>query len=512
MATTRNEKSARNMVYVIFKQVFLLFLNFLAKTVFVHFMGKEFLGLNGIFNNIFLLFSFAEFGMGTAMIYSFYEPLATGDKEKCAALYQYFKKLYYGMSLFLIVAGLVIIPLLPWIIDLDMNLGNIIIYYLFYMVSTFISNLFLYKSNLLIADQNQYLVSRILLIIESLCFILQIIVIWRWQNYILYLMVLVLKTMGIGLLYSKEVKKHYPHVLVKVDPLSKEQKKPIIENTKTLFIYKFTKVLINSTDNLIISIIVGTVWVGMYSSYELVITGIWALVTAFFSAISASVGNLIVEKDREDQFRIYQVIDMMNTWIAGFTSICLFILFQDFISLWIGDSYHLEIVVMGFIVVNYYLRCMREGISMFREAAGIFKKFKNVTLATAIINIILSFILGAFWGMAGIFGATIISVLITYFWYEPYLVYKDLFHKPIGSYFKRQCINIMFTVIILVVVQFLCNQILISGIWGFILKILICGILINVFYLIYFYKTKEFKILWNIGMGFLKRDKRKESK
>lgn len=509
---TRNEKSARNVWYIIWKQIFLLFLNFLAKTVFIKVMGKEYLGLNGIFNNIFFLFSFAEFGMGTAMVYSFYEPFATGNKDKCAALYSYFRKLYIGMSMLLVLAGLAVIPFLSWIIDLEMPLGKVILYYLLYMAGTFFSNFFLYNANLLVADQNQYLVTRIQIIMESVCLLLQIVVIWKFKSFELYLGCLVLKSVGCGLLYTRKVHIQYPYIADKQTELTYEEKRPILGNTKTLFIYKFTKTLINSTDNIIISILIGTVWVGMYSNYEFVITGVWSLVTAVFSAVSASVGNLIVEKGRYEQYKIYRVIEMINVWIAGFTATCLAVLFQDFITLWIGASYRLNIMIMALIVLNYYLKCMREGICMFREAAGMFHKFKNVTLVTAVLNIMLSVILGCYWGISGIFAATVIAVLATYFWYEPYLVYREQFQMPVAPYFRRQLKNIALTVVILLLTYGVSGLITLNGISGFVLKAGICSVLPNLCYLLFFGRGEEFKILWGMMTELITRRKQKDGR
>ena len=509
MASTRNEKSARNIVYIIWKQVFLLLLNFFAKTVFIKVLGKEYLGLNGIFNNIFLLFSFAEFGMGTAMIYSFYEPFARQEREKCAALYQYFRKLYWFMSVGFVAAGLLVVPFLSIIVDVRMPMEKVILFYLLYMAGSFLNNLFLYKANLLVADQNQYIVSKIQLLVECLAFTAQIIVVWVWESFELYIGIIILKYIGMGILYHLKVRKLYPYVEMTAEELSETEKREIQDNTKTLFIYKFSKTLINATDNIIISMLVGTVWVGLYSNYEFVIAGIWSIITALFSALSASVGNLLVEKDREKQHRIYCVIEMLNIWCGGFTAVCLAVLFQDFIELWVGKGYELSVPVMLVIVLNYYLRCLREGIAMFREAAGLFRRFKNVTVITAALNISLSFLMGHFWGIGGIFAATVVSVLVTYFWYEPYLVYKELFQRSVKPYFIRQANHIAATLLMGTFVFLLCGKLPSGRIDSFILKGVCCVLLPNLFFLLYFRKTEQFSILMEQAKDLVKKRKGK---
>lgn len=509
---TRNQKSARNVIYGIWKQVILLALNFFAKTVFIKVMGKEYLGLNGIFNNMFLMFSFAEFGIGTAMVYSFYEPFSKNNQKKCAALYQYFKKMYILLSFGILLCGVLLVPLLPYIINLDISIEKIIVYYLLYMLSCFFSNFFLCQANLLVADQNQYIVTKIQLILESITFLVQIVVILVWKSFFLYISTIIVKFILMGLLYTLKIRQKYAYITKKTSQISQTEKKNIINNVKDLLLYKFSKTLINSSDNVIISIIVGTIWVGMYSNYEFVITGVWGIVTAFFSAISASVGNLLVEKGKEQQYKVYCIIEMVNVWISGFTSICLIVLFQDFISMWAGQSYKLDITVVLIIVLNYYLRCMREGLSMFREAAGMFKRFKNITLITASLNIVLSFALGYFWGLKGVFGATAISVLVTYFWYEPYLVYKDLFSISVKPYFIRQLKNISVTFCLCGATFYLCTWIHNDGIIGFVFKCIICTIVPNLFYLVYFRKTEQFIYLYQMGVDLLGKWRRKNER
>lgn len=492
----RDTSSARNVVYVIGKQFFWLLLNFAVKTVFVDVMGKEYLGLNGIFNNIFLLFSFAEFGLGTSMLYSFYEPFARKDRAKCAALYGYYRKLYIKMSFLMLGLGILLIPVLPFIVDIQMPLEQIAWFYLLYIGSSCVSNLYIYKSYVLTADQNQYLVSRIQTVLESICFIVQIAVILGTKSFTAYLLCILAKFVLMGGWYSYELKNKYPYVCEGSYLLDKAQKHVIFQNTKDLFIYKFSKVMINSTDNVIISIMVGTIWVGMYSNYEFVVMGVWGFVTAFFSALSASVGNLVVEQDKEKQYKVYRMVEMMNVWIAGFVAVCLMVLFQDFILLWIGEDYQLGMEIVALIVLNIYLRSMRECTGMFREAAGLFGRFKNITAVTAAMNIILSFLWGHFWGMAGIFAATAVSVLLTYFWYEPYLIHKELFKIPVTGYFLRQFKNIGLTVMITCITYGVCSLFQTISIPVFVCKILICLVLPNLFFLGLFGRKEEFKTVW----------------
>ncbi|MGI6200341.1 MAG: hypothetical protein ACOYJA_06200 [Christensenellales bacterium] len=493
-SSTRNQRSARNLVYGLCKQLFILLLNFAVKTVFIKTLGKDFLGLNGLFSNIFLLFSFAEFGLGAAMTYSFYGPFARGEREKCRQLYHYFRRMYRAMSLLVLGLGMLVIPLMPYLVDLDLPMTQVVAYYLLYILSSCVSNWFLYQANVLVADQNQYLVSRIQLILETACFLLQIVVLIWLRSFALYLACVVIKFLITGVCYQVELRRQYPYLEQKA-VLPRAERAEILENTKTLFVYKFARALINSTDNLLISVLVGTVWIGLYSNYQFVVVGVQGLVSALFSAFTASVGNLVAQRIPQAQYRVYRAVDLIDVWVSGFTAACLLALFQDFIALWAGVDYLLDLPAVILIVAIYYLRVIREGICMFREAAGLFTPFKNVTLITAALNLVLSVILGRAFGLIGIFAATVVAILATYFWYEPYLTYKRLFHRPFGEYVKRQAAQLAVTLAVVGVTCWLCALLPAASVGGFIGKMALCAVVPNaLFYLIY-RRTEEFGAL-----------------
>ncbi|MDF2881619.1 MAG: polysaccharide biosynthesis protein, partial [Clostridiaceae bacterium] len=72
---SREVNSIRNIIVGVINQISILFLNIVATTLFIKKLGTEYLGVNGLFSNLFVLMSFAEFGIGTVMVYSLYEPL-----------------------------------------------------------------------------------------------------------------------------------------------------------------------------------------------------------------------------------------------------------------------------------------------------------------------------------------------------------------------------------------------------------------------------------------------------
>jgi O-antigen/teichoic acid export membrane protein len=491
---SREVNSIRNFIVGTTNQFFFLLLNFIVKTVFIKTLGTQFLGINGLFSNIFVLLSFAEFGIGSVMVYSLYEPIAKKDTKKIISIYQFFKKIYLSMAFIMMFIGLLIIPLLKYIINTEVTMTNLKLYYILFLFRITLSNIFIYKSYLIIADQRKYIVWLNQLIIESLSFLLQIVFLLYTRNYIVYLLIDIIKIILVSIFISRKEKKLYPFINKKdiTGKITWHEKKEILKKIEDVFIYKFARALITGTDNIIISIMVGTIWVGYYSNYNLIITGVVSLVSMFYNAITASVGNLIVKEKVIKQYKIFKITELINNWISGFTTTCLFILLQDFITLWIGKEYLFNTRIVMVIVFNYYLICGRNTIKVFRVAAGMFEKVKYFMCVAAVLNIFLSILLGKEFGIFGILLATIVTTLSTYYWYEAKLLMKQKFGLSFIIYFRSQIKGVIYTIISIFLTSICVSWIENVSIGTFIIKILVLLIVPNIFYFFVFKNEKEF--------------------
>lgn len=492
---SREFNSIRNVVIGITSQSLLLVMNFVAKSVFIKVLGADYLGVNGLFSNIFLLFSFAEFGIGSAMIYSLYEPLARQDLDKISALYHYYRRLCRILSVLVATAGVCVIPFLHYIVKTRSEISGIYIFYLVFLANTVLYNLLSYKTYLLVADQEEYKVSLIRMTFDSLNMVLQVVVLLTTHNYLLYLILLCFKTVATYLATSKAVANAYPFLDQKAI-LAKEDRTKIMINVRALFIYKFARVLLEGTNNIIISILVGTVWVGYYSNYDLIIIGLTSIVTLVFSAVAASIGNLVAEKDPQGMYEVFKVVQVAGAWITGFCTICLLVLFQDFIELWIGKEYVLSYPIVAVITLNFYLNCVRDSVKIFREAVGIFVKVKNMVIVTATINLILSFALGKVYGVFGVLIATSIAVLVTYFWYEPLLIFKSMKKGHIAWYFAFQAFSVLLVFFGTYLINALTGRIQGATIGGFLIKMIVCAVVINGYYFVIFGRTREVRYIF----------------
>ena len=230
----------------------------------------------------------------------------------------------------------------------------------------------------------------------------------------------------------------------------------------------------------------------------MIITAVESTIAMIFSALLASIGNYNIKNGSENKYKVFKILNMMANWIYGFASICFLMMFQDFIQLWIGKDYLLKYNVLLITVINFYIRGILYPIWCFRNTTTLFNTTKNIMLVAAILNIILSIILGEKFNLFGILLATALSRMLTNIWYEPKILFKNIFNKKIIEYVIEQVMNIIFIIILYIGVNWIITQICINNIFiKLVVEGIISVILVNIAFFIKFYKTDEFKYIIN---------------
>lgn len=493
---SRTFNSIRNIIFSVGVQIGTILITFISRTIFIKILGSEYLGINGLFTNVLTILSLAELGIGNAIVYSMYKPIANKDEDKIAALMNFYKKIYRIIAIIVLVLGIIIIPFLKYIINTETEIEHLYLYYILFLTNTVSSYFFIYKSSMIIADQKLYIQKAYHFIQIIVQFILQVIILLITHNYTLYLVAQILCTIGNNIALSKKADKLYPYINNKVS-LSKDEIKGIRSNVSAMFIYKVSGTILNNTDNILISIIVGTIWVGYYSNYYMIVSAILTMGNLLFSSITASVGNLNTTSNTEKQEKIFSQLNLMAYIIFGIFTIGLGNLFKDFIILWIGKEFLLDSLSVMSIAVNFYIQGVLNPTWIFRDTTGLFKDTKWVSVILAILNLILSVVLGKIIGLSGILLATSISRILTTYWYQPYMLYKKIFKKSSKKHFIRQfkyIITLIITFIVVHMVLMLLPQISIPM---FILKGIISVCITSVILIVVVIKDDETKEIFN---------------
>ncbi|MFR1824099.1 MAG: lipopolysaccharide biosynthesis protein, partial [Clostridium saudiense] len=489
----RTKNSLKNIMYGLMFQVITVIINFVTRTIFIKMLGVEYLGINGLFSNVISMFSFAELGIGGAIVFSLYKPLAEKDECKISALINLYYKSYNIIATFVLSLGIIFMPFLRFITKGYEGYDNLIIIYSLFLINSVLSYFMAYKKSLITADQKSYIINNVTGIFNIVLTVVQIIFLVITKNYIIYLINQIIFTILQNIYISRICDRMYPFIKENKNArLNKNEYKEIFKNVYSLFLYKISGIVINSTDNIIISIFLGINIVGLYSNYTLIIGTISILLNIIFNSITASVGNLNAEGDIEKKYFIFKTINFMNFWFFSFSTICLLVLTNNFITLWLNKDYVLSEMVIFIIMIDFYTKGMQNANTVFRDATGIFSKGKYKPLIAAIINILVSIILVQKIGLIGVFLGTIISRALTYFWHDPFILHKYIFRKSSKKYFFSYIYNFIILMIVFIITKKICNYFYKGTLSSLIVQSIICFILINGVYIIIFRNREEY--------------------
>lgn len=491
----RTQKVGKNFIMGILNKVVVLLLTFFSRRLFIGYIGVQFLGINGLFSNVLTLLSMADLGFSVAMSYSLYKPLADNNESKIAALINFYRKIYNAIAIVVLIIGLGLTPFLQYLINMDRDIEYIHIYYLVFLANTVISYLFVYKSTIISADQKAYIINKYSIVLNVVKISFQMIVIVFIRSYLAYILLEVLYTLCNNLLISYKADRMYPYIKHK-NILEKSEKRQIISNMKSVIIYKVSGVLLNGIDNIVMSIVVGTVFVGYYSNYQTIITNVTAFVGIAFNSITASVGNVVVTENEKTRYKIFQTMQMVSFWLGGVITVSIGVLLQDFITIWLGRNFLLDNLAVIAIIFNLYFSTTLYPVWTYREATGLYEKTKYVMLVAAGINLILSVFMAQKLGVSGVIFATVLSKFLTYFWYEPKLLYQMYFKQEVKSYYLDYFMNLFIVVVIIVILTYFFQVFTIGNIYLlFLIKAITCIGVINLVLVARYFRTEEFSFL-----------------
>lgn len=495
MSSNRTINSLRNIAVSSIGQFVNLLISIINRIVFLKVLNVEYLGVSGIFSDLLTVLSLAELGIGNAIAYALYKPIALGDKEKISEYMNLYGKIYKIIGILVASIGLVITPFLRFLIRDVPNINeSIYLIYILFLANTVVSYFFSYKATLLIADQKNYVISLVMYIVSSVQLITQVLFLTFTRNYIIYLIIQIIFTLTYNITISIIVDKQYS--FDKKVTLNKHDSKVLFKNTKSLFIIKLSSMLVNNTDNIIIALVVNVGTIGFLSNYKILINTANAFLNQIFYGISASIGNLNVSADESKKLSIFETLNLANFWIVSWFSVGFWILSNDIIELWLGSNYKLSIDIIIILGLNFYVVGMQGAVWTYKNTMGLFVKGQYILLITALLNIVLSLTLGTFYGLFGILVATVIARLLTNVWYDPYVIFKYGFKENPLSYFKKY---ISYTLILAITFILTFFTIYVIGVKNILIKTLICCLIPNSIFFVAFNKKNEFFLLKEIA-------------
>lgn len=496
----RTENSIKNSISSIVLNIISMLIGFIAQALFIRILGAEFLGLNGLFSNILTMLSIFELGIGNAIIFNLYKPIANNNIEEIKSLMNFYKKAYRIIALIIGCLGLSLLPFLTYIVGkttVEINLQYI---YILFLISTVSSYLMVYKRNLLYANQKNYIINYIHIIYLIILNISQIVILMLTKNYYIYLIIKICCQLLENIVLTCICNKMYKFLNEKnIKKLAPKIEKDIFNKVKAIFFHKIGTIIINGTDNIIISYFLGVITVGIYSNYYMVINAVSILFGQTITSITASVGNMLATESTTKKMNIFKKIRFFNFWLSCFSATSILVIIQPFIKMWVGKEYLLNFSVVIALVFNYFQKSMRNVYITFKDSGGIWEEDKFIPLIESIVNIVCSIVLLKIFGLIGVFLGTIISGLILWCYSYPKFVYKNMLGGNYKQYIKETIGYILIFCLISILTNHIANIVSINNIYlQIFINCIICLIVSNVILWMIFKNTDNYIYLQNI--------------
>lgn len=403
---------------------------FIQNKYFVNYMGIEILGIMKLFSQLFQYLNIVELGLGSASAFALYKPLAEKNQEQVSIIISTIKSIYNKISLLLLGLGLLVTPFLPYFMKMENFTKDIYFYWIFYVINTVSTYLYI-KYVILFTANQEFIYVRFIQSISKIFYqILQIIFIVKYHSFLLFILLLLLDNLTQYLFFKIHYEKKYSYIYK-----TKERYNGLNRDIKNLFYHKVGYLVVFNTDLILISRLISIEIVGIYASYQLIVQMIMTIVLVIINVIRPRIGKFISENLKENIYLLFKEINIIFMGISLLFSYVSYKTMSQFIILWLGKEIELPQITITLICINVFISIFRVVLDTFKDSSGFFDDIQAPILE-AIINLVFSIILGIKYGLNGIIMGTIISNVTVILIYKPILVFKRCFNKDIKEYIK----------------------------------------------------------------------------
>lgn len=493
----RSEKAFRNSIISFLVQFGTAFLVFLVRKIFVLNLDIEYLGYEGLFNNIFSLMSVAELGLSSIITYNLYKEIAGNNKDEICKLMSVYKWFYRVIAIGVTVAGIIVFFFLPYIVkDVAKNYDYVKLIYLIQLFGV-VSGYFLsYKRTLLSADQKDYICVEIDFASKFAISVVQILGLIIFHDFILYICIKIVGEILANIVVAFVVNRDYPYVKKKIK-ITKEElvRRNIFSDARNFLVHKMAYLVYGSTDNIVIATFCGIKDVALFGNYILVAGNVKSMLFyKLLNPLQASIGSYVYsEKSRERQMALFNMLDMCGFFMAVALTSGFLIFFQPFIAVWLGDEFKLSFAFVVVYCVTSYIGAVFEIVYKYRSAFGDYAKDRNWMILSAAINLIVSVLAAPTFGVVGVQFGTLLGMVATVHG-RIVFVMRNYLHESVLTYYKKHLLWFSFA-LVQCIVLYLVTVSIPETIIGIIVRLFIWGAFIFTVNGLTFYKTNEMHLL-----------------
>lgn len=499
----RIQQARKNIIFGFVSNFVIILMNFLLRTSFIWVLGRTLLGVNGIYTDVLSVLSLTEMGIGTALNYSLYKPVAQNDREKIKSYMQFYKKAYLTIAGVITVLGIAISPFLKYILKNpgSLSMRELTVYYYIFLFNTVISYFVTYKYSLVNAEQKNYIQTNINTVTKIVVTLVQIVVLLLTRNFLVYLLSQSLVELLQKIFVSVYLGRMYPYLKDKnVEKLSRDETQVVAVKTKALICHKIGDVARLQTDKIIIASFVNVDTSAVVDNYVYIITYVGNFVNIIFDSVISGFGNLVATESKERQYQLFKVYRFFACWLFGFGAVGFWHLLTPLIGwIWLDESWVIGELTVTLLVMDFYFKGGRTVLLNFKIASGLFEQDRYLPLIQGGLNLVLSVVLVQKIGVAGVYVGTLASGLLANL-IRPAIIYRVCFDRKAWPYFmdslKYMAVIIAVALVMIPVRHTVMGQITILT---FAAMALIVTVLYNAVFLLVFHRSDEFSYLWNVA-------------
>ena len=413
-------------------------LAFFSRKIFLDCLGAEFIGLTNMLMNIMSYLSVAELGIGLSISYFLYKPLQEDNHEKINEVMSMLAYLYRCIGFIIGGIGLIISLFFPWWFD-NLGTGLFLVYFAFYsfLASSMTGYIFNYKNILVGANQKQYLVSAFFQSIAIVQSLVQIILAYYYRNLYLWVVVgLVFTIIGV-IIFNYRIRQLYPWLQINLAEGRKNLKKypDVLKKTRQIFARKIKDLILYRSDDIFVGSFVSVTAVAFYSNYTMITYKLIYLLNILSDGFSAGIGNLLAEGNEKNIIKVFWELTAFRFLIIGIVIFSLIMFFQPFITCWLGAEYRLDNSIVYLLILHIFIFQQSILVYKFIESSGLFGDVWMSWLEL-VVNLAVTIMLAPYYGIAGILLGKIISLFGVNFFWKPYYLFSQGFHKSVWIFWK----------------------------------------------------------------------------
>lgn len=432
------------MAYALGSSLLLLLLGLVTRRLLVYNFGAQISTASQVVTQLFNFFSIAEFGVGSVISYRLYAQIAAQNEEKISKYMSMYKWAYRAVGLAIAVLALLGAAALPWIMP-DVPAATAYTVYALNVVSTLCSYFLVTRRLMYTCTQQGYLCTRIDFCFNVLTSLAKIAVSLWWPNYVLYFSTAIVCNVCANLVIARRFNKDFPYVKDVKVTLRDFKELGIFHDLRYYLVHRLSNTIYGSSDTIVTARMGGSVQTTHLGNYTNISTSATDLGNKIMDSFAAAIGNIVYDKTAAANAHDKQVfwgMDLFSYLFASFVATAYFCLFQPFMAAWMGEQWLLPMSFVLVFCLNEYIGWNHRMLGSYRAVLGHFEQDQWFMVASAAVNLLLSFALFVPFGIAGATFATVVAHCIMWFG-RVRVVCKQYVKGFLGHYVRVQLAHLV---------------------------------------------------------------------